>query len=104
MQLRDHPYMSFNGVPNWPPEWIWTAGNENSHPVGEVGVLEDRQRSNINANVCFVTMRYDGATYVGRLEFDRQEYCDRICELLVRHYGQDLREIAILDIPLDGSF
>ena len=36
MQLRNHPFMALNGVPNWPPDWIWTEGRRNSfiHPKG----------------------------------------------------------------------
>ncbi len=96
--------MSFNGIPNWPPEWVWTAGDENTYPTGEVGMLEASERSSVNPNVCFLTIRHDDASYVGRLEFDRKEYCNRICDLLAAHYMQDLREFAALDIPLDGSF
>src|SRR5262249_31076579 len=40
MLLRDHPLMSYKGMPSWPPAWTWTGGVENDHPRGEVGVLE----------------------------------------------------------------
>jgi hypothetical protein len=40
MLLRDHPLMSYNGMPSWPPAWTWIGGVENDHPRGEVGILE----------------------------------------------------------------
>jgi hypothetical protein len=41
MLLRDHPLMSYRGVPRWPPAWLWRGGNETINPKGEVGILKD---------------------------------------------------------------
>jgi hypothetical protein len=30
--LRNHPQMSYKGVPSWPPRWIWLEGPEDKHP------------------------------------------------------------------------
>ena len=37
--VRNHPQLSYKGVPSWPPKWIWLDGPEDKHPKGEVGVL-----------------------------------------------------------------
>jgi len=99
MQLRKHPFMSQGWVPLWPPEWKWTFGRNNTHPIGEVGVLEDVQQSTVDPNVCFLTMSHNGATYIGRLHFDHQWFSEQIRELLAAYYGRPLAEIAQLDIP-----
>ena len=40
MQLREHPLMTYHGVPNWPPVWMWRGGDRNRSIRGEVGVLK----------------------------------------------------------------
>ena len=37
MLLRDHPLMSYKGIPNWPPAWTWIDGLENKRPRGKSG-------------------------------------------------------------------
>src|SRR5882724_3809732 len=102
MQLRTHPLMAFNDVPNWPPEWIWADGLRNSyiHPKGEVGILENVRRSIVSADRCFfITIRYHGNVYLGRLTFDHQEFCQQVFEFLIANYGCSLTEIGSIDIP-----
>ena len=93
--------MSFGGVPTWPPEWIWASGLRNTfiHPEGEIGVLENVRQSIVNPNTClFITMIHHGSTYLGRLNFDDEEFCRRIFELLKANYGRSLTEIGSIDI------
>jgi len=99
MQLRKHTFMTHGWVSLWPPHWIRTFGRENTHPVGELGVLEDVRQSTIDPNACFLTMNHAGARYVGRLHFDHQGFCQQFCELLQLHYGRPIEEIGGLDIP-----
>jgi DNA-binding response OmpR family regulator len=40
MLLRDHPLMSRDGAPNWPPVWAWVDGVENKLAKGELGILK----------------------------------------------------------------
>jgi hypothetical protein len=47
MLLRDHPLMTYKGERSWPPAWLWTAGYDNTHPQGEVGILKAVLRSPI---------------------------------------------------------
>jgi hypothetical protein len=47
MALRDHPLLTYRGVPSWPPTWTWTGGSDNKHPEGEIGIMKDVQPSHI---------------------------------------------------------
>ncbi len=99
MELRKHHFMSHGWVSLWPPDWQWTFGGNNTHPVGEMGLLESVKRSDVDPNACYLTMNHAGATYVGRLHFDHQGFCQQVCKLLAANYGRALREIGALDIP-----
>jgi hypothetical protein len=99
MELRKHSFMWHGWVSLWPPEWKWIFGADNTHPVGEIGLLEEVQRSSVDPNACFLTMNHAGASYVGCLQFDQQGFCQKFCELLQLHYGRPLTEIGELDIP-----
>ncbi len=102
MQLRNHPFMSLNGIRNWPPEWIWASGLRNAfiHPEGEIGVLENVRQSIVNPDRClFITMIHHGSTYLGRLNFNHEEFCGQIFELLKANCGRSLTEIGSIDIP-----
>jgi hypothetical protein len=102
MQLRNHPFMALNGVPNWPPEWIWAEGRRNSfiHPKGEIGILKNVRRSVVNPNRCLlITVRHNGSGYFGHLTFDQEEFCHQLFELLKANCGHSLEEIGQIDIP-----
>jgi len=99
MELRRHAFMSHGWVRLWPPHWKWTFGADNTHPVGETGVLENIQRSTVDPNACYLIMNHAGSRYVARLHFDHEGFCDQLCDLLPRHYGRSLQEIGELDIP-----
>src|SRR5258705_13803044 len=93
--------MSYNGLSNWPPEWIWADGPRNfyTHPMGEIGILEDVRRSIFNSDRClFIKMRYHGILYLGRLSFDHREFCRRVFELLKANYSRAIQEIGAMDI------
>jgi hypothetical protein len=100
MELRNHDCMSHGWVQLWPPYWHWTFGEDNTHPVGEMGVLENVRRSTVDPNACYLMMNHCGASYVAHLQFDHEKCCGLICELLQLHYGHSLKEIGALDIPL----
>jgi len=99
--LRDHPRMSFNGAPNWPPEWMWADGPRNFylHPTGEVGVLEDVRRSMMNPDRClFVTMRRQEVSISDVSISIRKEFCKRVFELLRANHSRTIQEIGAIDI------
>jgi len=100
MQLRDHPLMSYKGARNWPPAWTWISGEKNNkYPKGEVGVLKDVGLSAIaRASRCFLIIEYRRGAYMGCLLFDDHAFCLQIFELLCRHRGQAVHDIAELDL------
>ena len=83
MLLRDHPLMSYKGVPSWPPVWTWIDGLEDKHPRGEVGVLRNVTLSNIEpADRCYLYIEYEGSIYLGCLMIDNHVFCGQIAKLL----------------------
>jgi len=99
MLLRDHPLFNHRGVRSWPPVWTWISGLDNEHPVGEIGVLRDVHRSNIEpADRCFLYIDFDGASYVGCLLIDDTAFCRQIVELLLVNRNKTIAGIGSLDI------
>ena len=50
-------------------------------------------------NCLFITMIHHGSIYLGRLNFNDEEFCGQIFELLKANYGRSLTEIGSIDIP-----
>jgi len=99
MLLRDHPLMTYKGNHSWPPGWLWTAGYDNTHPQGEVGILKAVLRSHINPrDRCFLIMEHCGAEYVGALLLSDPAFCEEIVELLMQHLGETVPEIGDIDL------
>src|SRR5215475_11818619 len=99
MKLREHPLLSYRGIPSWPPVWLWTAGQEDKKPKGEVGKLREVRLSLIEPpNKCFLLIDHDEATYMGCLLINDLAFCAQIAELLQRHYGFSVRDIGSLDL------
>ena len=101
MQLRNHPFMALNGVPNRPPKWIWADGFRNVfiHPTGEIGVLENARQSIVSDKCLFIMMLHQRSTYLGRVIFDHEQFCRQIFDLLKANCGRSLTEIGSIDIP-----
>jgi hypothetical protein len=99
MQLRNHPLMSYGGMPNWPPIWTWIGGEENKHPRGEIGILKEVRLSKVEpSNRFFLIIEYDEAAYIGSLSFDDPSFCRQISKLLIDHCGYSIRDIGGLDV------
>jgi hypothetical protein len=73
--LRNHPQMSYKGVPSWPPRWIWLEGPEDKHPKGEVGILRTVLLSKDRVNRCFLLIFHEESSYMGCLLFDDFRLC-----------------------------
>src|SRR5262249_18108302 len=69
MLLRDHPLMTYKGVPSWPPAWLRRVGcYENTHPTGEIGILKGVLPSTLPPpKICFLTIEHCNAEYIGAL-------------------------------------
>jgi hypothetical protein len=99
MELRNHPLMSYNGLPNWPPAWTWIGGNGNTHPKGEVGILKEVLASNVDpANRFFLIIDYGQSTYIGCLLFGDRSFCRSIRVLVENYCGHSIQDIGSLDL------
>jgi hypothetical protein len=99
MLLRDHPLMSYRGIVNWPPTWVWLDGSKEEHPKGELGILKSVLLSKIDqANRCFLLISYQDSSYLGYLLFDDHAFCRQVMELLKTHCNCSIAEIGGLDV------
>jgi hypothetical protein len=97
MLLRDHPLLAYRGICAWPPYWLWTAGYDNTHPRGEVGILKAVLRCKAPQG-CFLIMEHCGAEYVGALLLDDSAFCQEIFEVLNQNLGNTIHEIGDIDL------
>jgi hypothetical protein len=101
MKLRNHRLAFCDGVRTWPPSWLWRGGDENKHPIGEVGILKEVVASSLKpSNRCYVIMKYEGAEYMGVLRFDSYSFCQRVYDLLLQHCGESIKQIAEIDLEV----
>ena len=99
MLLRDHPLLSYRGVPAWPPSWTWLDGPKEEHPRGEVGILKSVLLSKIHqANRCFLLISYENSSYLGCLFFDHHSFCSHIVNVLQNHCDHAIADIGSLDL------
>jgi hypothetical protein len=91
--------MRYHGLSNWPPSWLWIRGEENRHPIGEVGILKSVELSHVlPANRCFLSIDYEGSSYMGCLLFDDVAFCQDIVEPLQSCCNRPIAEIGRLDV------
>jgi len=100
MELRNHPLMSYRSGSNWPPAWTWISGKKkNLNPSGEFGTLVEVTPSKLDPHgKCFLTIQYEGASYVGCLLFDDGVFCQQVAQLLQRHIRYPLEYIGGIDL------
>jgi hypothetical protein len=97
--LRDHPLMSYYGVPNWPPVWTWVDGLENKFPKGEVGVLTWVGLTGIQPpDRCYLLIHHEGSSYMGCLLFDDPAFCRYLAKLLESYCHRPIADIGSLDL------
>jgi len=89
--------MICGGIVNWPPIWIWTGGERNERPRGEI-VLIKVELSLLDPRRLFLTIQYNDSEYMGWLSFDDAKFCQKIYHLLKGLYRQSISEIGELDI------
>jgi hypothetical protein len=99
MLLREHPLISYKGIPSWPPTWTWTDGLENQHPRGEVGILRAVALSKVQPpDRCFLYIEHEGSSYIGCLLFDDSAFCDQVTRLLQGYCNRRVAEIGSIDV------
>jgi hypothetical protein len=99
MLLRDHPLMSYHGVPSWPPVWTCKNGLQKKLRRGEIGILKSVTISNSQpADRCFLYIEHEGSSYVGCLLFDDSTFCGQIAKVLQGYCNRRIAEIGSLDL------
>ena len=99
MFLRDHPLMSYRGVPSWRPSWNWTNGFENKGPRGEIGILKAVSLSRIEpANRCYLYMDHEESSHIGCLLVNDFAFCRHIAGVLRFCCNRPIAEIGSLDL------
>jgi hypothetical protein len=97
MQLRNHPLMSFEGKPNWPPPWFGSADSTKTLS-GESGILKHVVKDVTVEKRCFLMIEHGGEGYVGALKFDDPAFCTHISTLFEQYIGRSIREIGDMDL------
>jgi hypothetical protein len=98
MKLRDHPSMSYHGQRSWPPLWTRISGASAPPLTGEFGILIGARLSTVDDDRCFLTMEYAATRYITCLWFDDPEFCRDLVDLLKKHSGEAIGQIAELEI------
>jgi hypothetical protein len=99
MSLRDHPLLSYGGVPNWPPVWVGIAG-EKRRPRGEIGILREVRygRDSLGRSRLHLVIVYKKSHYMGTLLFDDRAFCLHIYQVLIEHCGKSIHQIGAIDL------
>jgi hypothetical protein len=97
MKLRDHPLMTYGGVPNWPPVWTQMRIGGVEIVKGEVGVLIYVHAAGAS-NTCYLVIEHKIQNYNGILVFDDGQFCHQIVDLLQRCRGRSVKEIGDLQV------
>jgi hypothetical protein len=99
MQLRDHPLMTYNGVRNWPPAWVWRGGDNNKKLRGEIGIIRDVFLSKIEPSTrLFLVVEHESNEYVGCVMFSDEAFCVQVHQLLRDQQGKSMVEVGSLDV------
>jgi hypothetical protein len=98
MELRKHPGMSFHGIPNWPPAWVDSKGDNKKQLRGEVGILKYVHASNRISKKCYLVIEHGSIKYIGCLIFNDASFCYAVSMLLRAHVGLTIKEIGDLDL------
>jgi hypothetical protein len=97
MQLRDHPLMSYRGIPNWPPVWTQMRIGGVKIVKGEVGVLIYVHAGGAS-NTCYLVIEHENENYTGSLIFDDGPFCRQLVDLLQQYRGRSVKEIGDLQV------
>jgi len=94
MQLRDHPLMNYQGVPNWPPVWTLRKGSVKTL-TGEVGVLK---YVHLDDNKCYLVIDYQSMIYTGSIISQDQSFSKQIVRVLRTQISRSIEKIGDLDL------
>jgi hypothetical protein len=97
VKLRDHPMMCYRGVRNWPPVWTRVAQETVIKHSGEIGILKQVDCRVRFSNRAFLTVEYEGESYIGTLLFDDPVFCRAVGRLLQKNIDRSIKSIGDLD-------
>jgi len=66
---------------------------------GEIGNLQDVMITEAADDILFITIEYQGRTYMGAMFLNSPVLCRQIYLLLQSHIGLSIEEIGALDLP-----
>jgi len=93
--------MSYRGIANWPPVWIWRMGKGVGKKTirGEVGVLKDAYLSILYPRWrIYLIIEHENEEYMGCLIFTDSTFCGQIYQVLDACRGYRMAAIGDLDI------
>src|SRR5262245_43393917 len=99
LELRDHPLMSYRGVGNWPPVWIWRGGHDQRRLRGEIGILKAVLSAAIGSRLrVFLIIEHQGEEYMGCLLFGERRFCEQVHAVLKEQLGSQIADVGSLDV------
>jgi hypothetical protein len=91
--------MTYRGLPNWRPVWLWKDGLNKKTVRGEIGVLRTvTTAKNHPSDSCVLGIEHEGLLYVGCLLFDDLAFCGEITKLLRDCCNRPIVNIGSLDV------
>jgi hypothetical protein len=97
--LRDHPLMSWHGIPSWPPKWVKIKGPAAEGLTGEIGILTRISVDNSSlASRCFLYMHHEESSYLGCLLLGNRTFFDQIVKILEHSINRPISEIGNTDL------
>jgi hypothetical protein len=98
VKFRDHPGLSYRGIPNWPPVWTHARKAERKVVRGEIGTLIYVHANAEISDRCFLVIDYENVSYVGTLIFNDRSVCSQVVTFLRQCLGRSISEIGDVDV------
>jgi len=99
MQLRDHPLISYRGLPSWPPTWSLADAKKSDLKTlrGEIGRLKYILPGEAPDRF-FLIIEHEGHRYVGCLLFTVRSFCTQMMAFIEKQAGLTIKEIGDQDL------
>lgn len=98
MKLRDHPLVSFAGLPSWPPIWVTVENRTVVKRKGEFGTLLEVRMQELMNNKIFLFIEHNDVRYTGCLLIQDPAFCHQLYRRLQDYVGRPVGEIGNLDL------
>jgi hypothetical protein len=98
MELREHPLVTYYGLPSWPPKWSPIEQPRDKTLIGELGILKRVSYSSMSGYCCHLFVEYEGRDYIGTVLIDDAAFCRHLYFVLHHHLNLSIEEIGSLDM------